>query len=374
MTRECIADVYNNRMSKLQRKMLEYELDYIFLPVSVNQYYITGINIKKTERLTAVFISREKEVIIICPAFELGRVKEQLKLNVSCILTWEEQEDPYKIIEKFLGNKAYKIGVEATTWFREYKKLAHYLPEATFVDVDEVIGSLRIKKTNWEKQNIINAINIIDEAREAMFARIQIGTTELEACEFLRYEAIIRGGKSPSLHGVHLGVNTSFAHGGNDNIAIEEGTAIFADAGVYCNGYRSDITRSTTFGSPPPGYTNIFKVVLKAQRAALSAIEPGIIAEDLDFIARQIIKKEGFGEYFMHRLGHGLGMEVHEPPWIGPGQTEALEPGMVFTVEPGIYIPGKFGIRIEENVIVTENGCEILSKPIEGYKAISAGE
>lgn len=201
-----------------------------------------------------------------------------------------------------------------------------------------------------------------------MFERIQIGTTKLEACEFLRYEAIILSRKSPSLHGVHLGVNTSFANGGNDNIAIEEGTAIFADAGVYCNGYRSDIKRSTTFDGSQPGYTNIFKVVLKTQRAALLAIAPGIIAEDLDFIAsvRLLTRKDLVSTLRTVLDMHGLGRGVHEPPWIGPEQTEALE--------PGIYIPGKFVIRIEENVIVTENGCEILSKPIEGYKTISVGE
>jgi len=369
---QSIAEVFNERLSKLHNKMIEYDLDFIFLPVSVNQYYVTGLNLKKSERLTAVIISREKEAIIICPAFELDRIKEQLKLEAttSRILTWEEQEDPYRIVAEFIGLNEHKIGIEATSWFSEYSQLSVYLPKSTFINVQGIFASIRLKKTEWEKQKIIKAINIIDKAREAMLKKLHIGMTEIEASEILRSEAISRGGENPSLHGVHLGINTSFAHGGDQNTTIKEGTPILVDAGVYCDGYRSDITRSTTFGAPPSDYLEIFNIVLKAQKAALSKIKPGIAAESIDYVARQVIEKAGYGKYFNHRLGHGLGMEVHEKPWIGPGQKEPLETGMVFTIEPGIYIPGRFGIRIEDNVFVNENGCEILSKPISGFIAI----
>jgi len=142
------------------------------------------------------------------------------------------------------------------------------------------------------------------------------------------------------------------------------------DSGVEYEGYRSDITRMTTYGTPPDGFVEIFEIVREAQKNAIEAIKPGVSAESIDRVARSVIEKAGYGENFTHRLGHGLGMEEHEPPWIGPGQTEVLEEGMVFTVEPGIYLPEKFGVRLEENVVVTKNGHEVLSTPVQGFEPL----
>lgn len=171
--------------------------------------------------------------------------------------------------------------------------------------------------------------------------------------------------------GVYFGKNTSSAHGGSAEIALEKGTVVMVDSGVEYEGYRSDITRTTCFGMASEEFKDVFQIVSDAQREAIDVIKPGVTAEYVDSAARDVIERAGYGKYFTHRLGHGIGMEEHEPPWIGPGEHTVLREGMVFTVEPGVYLPGRFGVRLEDLVVVTEDGCEVISNPVQGLCPIS---
>lgn len=361
---------FETRLQKIREAMAKRHISHLFVPISVNQRYMCGLNLIKRERLTAAIVPRKGDVTIVCPYFELERIKQQFRLSDGEVVGWKEHEDPYTYVSKTIGDGDKNVAVEPTAWFSEYSKLAKALPSAAFVNAGPLFTELRSIKSEWEKDNIRRAIEIIREARRAMFTQLRKGITETEACEILRTEGAKRGGENPHPHGVHLGINTSYPHGGNEDVHLTEGTVILVDAGVFCQGYRSDISRTTTFGRPPSRFSEIFEIVREAQQTAIAHIGPGMLPEELDRIAHAFIDKSGYGEYFPHRLGHGLGMEVHEPPYIAPGQTVPLQVGNVFTVEPGIYLPGHFGIRIEDNVIVTGDGCEVLSQPVDTFEPI----
>jgi len=363
--------VFETRMNKLQQQMQEEDIDLVFLPISVNLRYITGLNLKKRDRLIAAIIPKNGEPAIVVPTFEVERIENGICLENYTLLSWEEDENPYAAISGWIQPKKPKVAVEGKAWFNEYSQLFKAHPTAVFTDACELLGSLRIRKDDWEKDQIKEAIGIAAEAREATLSQITKGMTESEACKILCDEELAKGAEmNLTSHGAHFARNSSMPHGGNEDIMITEGTVILIDHGVSVEGYNSDITRTTAYGQPEEEFERIFDVVLTAQKQALKAIQPGLSAEQLDSIARDVIVTAGYGKYFSHRLGHGLGMEVHEPPWIGPGEKGLLEAGMVFTVEPGIYIPGRFGVRIEDDVMVTDAGCEILSDPIDTMKTI----
>jgi len=367
--------MYEERLRGLQVKMQEESLEYLFVPVSVNLRYATGLALGKTERLTSLIVPQDGDPMIVCPSFELAKFQKQIALKNVEFMPWDENVDPYSMIKTWFEGRGTRsritIGVDSHAWYCEVDGLAKVMPNAMYVDANEIFGALRLFKSSTEIEYIETAISIIDKVRDYLFDEFfKEGVHQVEGRARLCYEAMKRGGLDPIWWGVYFGKNTSSAHGGTEDIAIQEGTVIMVDSGVEYEGYRSDITRTTTYGTPPEGFADIFEIVREAQKRAIEAIKPGVTAESIDRVARNVIEKAGYGENFTHRLGHGLGMEEHEPPWIGPGQTTILKQGMVFTVEPGIYLPGKFGIRLEENVVVTGDSCNVLSIPVQGFEPL----
>lgn len=361
--------VFDSRVKKIQRALADNNLDYLFIPSGINQRYVSGLKNKKRERLYAVIIPKDGKVKIVCPSFELEREKDHLRLSTAEFLTWDE--DPYSKVAKIIHKDSPKIGLDPKAWFAEYARLKKSIPSASITDAGVIFTRLRLLKDDWEKEKIEEAISINDEAREAMFSQLQKGMSESEAVAKFVYEALSRGGRKPHPHAVSLGSNTSVPHSVDREAYVREGTVIRVDSGVYIGGYRGDVTRMAVFGTPPSKFRKAFEVVVKAQQAAFNSIKPGVTPETVDKAAREVIQSAGFGQYFTHRLGHGIGMDIHEPPWISKGQKEPLERGMVFTVEPGIYFPQKYGVRLEDNVIVTEEGCELLSDPVTDFRCLS---
>jgi Xaa-Pro dipeptidase len=366
---------YEKRLSCLRMQMSTKGIDLLFVPASVNMRYVTGLAVDKTERLVAILVHQEEDPVIICPSFEVERLQNLVSLKNVHFLPWEEEEDPYKVIKSWLQTTNIQsnctIGIESKSWFSEYVKLAKNLPKATYIDAGEIFTTLRLIKSNYEIMCIQSAISIIDEARNSLFANVYTGMRQSEARALLCYEAMKRGGVNPVWWGVYFGDNTSSAHGGNKEVVLEKGMVIMVDSGVDYQGYRSDITRTTCFYEASKEFEAVFRIVRDAQLQAIDSIKPGVTAEYVDSAARSVISKAGYGKYFTHRLGHGIGMEEHEPPWIGPGQCTMLKEGMVFTVEPGVYFPGRFGVRLEDIVVVTENGCEVLSALAKDFYPIT---
>jgi len=253
------------------------------------------------------------------------------------------------------------VQAEALTVSRRHT-LASALPNLDVIDTAGLVSQLRMRKDEVEIANIEQAISIQLDALAAALQRLQVGMTEMHFCAVLEYEMKLRGSFSPSFDiMVSTGANSSIIHHVTGQSVIQPGTLLL-DWGAKVDGYSSDLTRTFAIGAMPEKVREIYNIVLEAQLAAIDACKPGVTCAAVDAVARKIISDAGYGEQFGHGLGHGLGMDTHEPPFFNNLQTDiTLEPGMVMTVEPGIYLPGIGGVRIEDDVLITETGSRVLS-------------
>ncbi len=234
------------------------------------------------------------------------------------------------------------------------------LPGAQHTFMADTVGLLRLRKDAGEFAKLKMNAGIADRAMKAAFAALKPGMTETELAGVVKAQFGSEGA-SPAFWIVGAGPNGAFPHHQSGERKMQEGDAVVIDIGGRKNGYPSDITRMAAIGRPPEGYGQIHTIVEKAVEAALKAAKPGVKAKEVDAAARRVIADAGYGEYFVHRTGHGMGVDGHEPPYITATSDTILEEGMVFSIEPGVYIPGRFGIRLEEIVILRENGPEMLS-------------
>ena len=242
------------------------------------------------------------------------------------------------------------------------KGLGEAMPKIGIVETDNLVGALRMRKDALEIAAIEQAIGIHQDAMQAALARMTPGMTELEFAASIEYEMKIRGASRPSFDTcVSAGANSAVIHYMTGHDAIQEGTLLL-DWGAVAGDYCSDMTRTYGIGGFPPRVKELYEIVLEAQLAAIDACAPGRSCAEVDGVARKIITDAGYGEQFGHGLGHGMGLDVHEAPYFNQQSTLVrLEPGMVMTVEPGIYLPGVGGVRIEDDVLITDNGCRVLT-------------
>lgn len=236
------------------------------------------------------------------------------------------------------------------------------LGDVTLQDSSGLVGELRMRKDEAEIASIEQAVAIQQDALRAALSRLELGMAERTFCAMLEYEMKVRGSFCPAFDAmVATGANSSIIHHVTGDSVIEQGTLLL-DWGAKVNGYSSDMTRTFALGAMPQKVQDIYAIVYEAQLAAIDACAPGVTCADVDAVARKVITDAGYGEQFGHGLGHGLGMDTHEPPFFNNLQTDiTLEPGMVMTVEPGIYLPGVGGVRIEDDVLITETGSRVLS-------------
>ena len=242
------------------------------------------------------------------------------------------------------------------------KDLGTAMPKIGFVETDGLVGTLRMRKDALEIAAIERAIGIHQDAMQAALARLSPGMTELEFAASIEFEMKVRGASRPSFDTcVSAGANSAVIHYMTGHDAIREGTLLL-DWGAVAGDYCSDMTRTYGIGGLPPAVIELYDIVLEAQLAAIDACAPGRSCAEVDGVARKIITDAGYGEQFAHGLGHGLGLDVHEAPYFNQQSTDVrLEPGMVMTVEPGIYLPGVGGVRIEDDVLITDDGCRVLT-------------
>jgi Xaa-Pro dipeptidase len=231
------------------------------------------------------------------------------------------------------------------------------------VDGSALFTRLRIIKAEDELKLIRRAVSITESSIAATFAGLEAGVTDREVARKLSGEMSERGARGGGL--VQFGPTSAIPHGGTEERLLEPGMPVLIDAGCRVHGYTSDITRMHYFGEEPSaGYREVYNTVLAAQTAAFEAARPGMECQQLDRIARRVIREAGYGKRFTHRLGHGMGMDGHEPPYLVEGNRRKLEPGMVFTIEPGIYLPEQWGVRLEDDFVVRETGLEPLSSRV----------
>jgi Xaa-Pro dipeptidase len=267
-------------------------------------------------------------------------------------------------LDTLTGTSGKRIGVETERMrLLEYNYVRAGAPSADFPDTSETLGMLRLKKDKDEIENMRAAVKVAENALEATLPQIKIGMTERELAAELVVQLLRNGSDAglPFTPIVSFGPNSANPHASPTDRKLQEGEFLLIDYGAAVNDYVSDITRTFAVGEVDAEYEKIHKIVQEANAAGRAAGKPGVPCANVDIAAREVIDKSGYGEYFTHRTGHGIGMEGHEHPYMRGDNMQILEPGMAYTVEPGIYLPGRNGVRVEDDVVVTETGSESLT-------------
>jgi Xaa-Pro dipeptidase len=356
--------VFQRRLERAQAELKARRWDFLIATPSTNYQYLTGYNPGRSERLIALVLPVSGSPAVVCPSFEGARIRRHS--IITDLRGWEEQDDPYVLVGDVVRrlnprSARGRIALESSTAYQSSLRLAAALPGWNFVDAAPVTERLRVIKSPEEIGLIRRAIGITQDAMAATFAQLAVGTTEVEVSQVLSHEMEQRGARGGGL--VQFGPSSALPHGGPAGPKLEREMVVLIDCGCSVDGYQSDITRTIWFGDHPSDeFVKVFNIVYDAQTAAIELGRPGTPCEELDRAARKVITAAGYGQYFTHRLGHGLGMDGHEPAYLVEGNTTPLEPGMVFTDEPGIYQLGKFGVRIEDDCTMTEHGVEVLSR------------
>jgi Xaa-Pro dipeptidase len=361
---------YEARRLKAARLMADRKIDALLLTGGVNLAYFTTVSWGTSERTFAAVLNRKGQAVWVCPAFELERAKELIPAGQD-VRTWEEHESPYRLIGQVLsdlGARGGRLGVgPSTAWF-QVNGLKVDAPQVELVDGAVITEGCRGTKTAKEIAFMDLANRITKLAYIQGFKQIKEGMTTRDlsgAISAAHTQMGIRGSGGPQ-----FGPATAFPHGSRVPRNLQPGDTIMVDGGCSVEGFSSDVTRTIVFGKPTDRQRKVWDVVKRAQDAALRAARPGAKCEDVDAASRKVIEDAGFGpgyKYFAHRVGHGIGMEGHEYPYLVKGNALGLEPGMTFSNEPGIYIYGEFGSRTEDCMVVTENGARFLG----GMPAVS---
>lgn len=338
---------------------------YITNPVSIA--YLTGFFANPHERLMALVV-RPHDVVLIVPALEHEKATD--RVSDVTVVAWRDGEDPYALVGDALSGLT-DVGVE-----KEHLTLfaAEVITSRTgaseLVDIGRDIRRHRLVKNDDEIEKLARAAAITDAAGDKVFAQMRPGMSEIEV-ELLLGSAIGElGGTLAFTSLVQSGPNSAMPHLSPSSRKLVQGDLVLLDFGAAFDGYSGDITRMAVVGAPSAKHREIHDVVLRANQAAIAAVRSGVTTGDIDAAARAVIEAAGYGPQFFHRVGHGLGLEGHEDPSLDPGSRTVLEAGMVFTIEPGVYIPGFGGVRIEDDVVVEKSGCRVLTQSDRSLRVI----
>jgi Xaa-Pro dipeptidase len=355
----------NQRLQKLSAWLAENNISFAFVTSTPNVFYLSNFYSDPHERLLALIVFPTEEPILVCPQMEVLQAK-QAGWEYD-IIGYSDTDHPWELINKKVNNKGInvqKIAVEKEHLTVErYEQIHTRFPNVSFVNAEEKLRELRMIKEEKEIAILRQAAELADFGVEVGVKALAEGKTELEIIAAIEYELKKKGVREMSFATMVLtGEKTAAPHGVPGLAPIKKGDFVLFDLGVVLDGYCSDITRTVVFGETNEKQKDIYETVLKAQLAAIDTCKPGIEIGNVDKAARTVIEQAGYGEYFTHRVGHGLGIDVHEYPSMNSTNTMPLQTGMVFTIEPGIYVPTIGGVRIEDDVFITKDGVEILTK------------
>jgi Xaa-Pro dipeptidase len=343
------ADTFRERQARLRAAAKAAGLDALFVTPSTNLAWSSGLSIGRSERLTALILPVEGPSILVTPAFEVSNHRGAAAEEVQ---GWEEDADPWALVTKALSGKK-RIGVEPSTSFETATKLTAAAGEAKLENAAGVFVPLRMVKSEAEQALIRDAARRTNIAIEKTHKRLRRGMTESQVARILDEEhanLLVRGGGL-----VQFGPSAALPHGGPGDRRLEKGHVVLIDAGCKVRGYTSDVTRTICFGPPTDEIRKVYAAVDRAQMAGIIALKAGATGEDADRAARAVLEEAGYGAAFTHRLGHGLGMDGHEEPYLVRGNRRPLAVGNTVTVEPGVYLPERFGVRIEDDYAVRES-------------------
>ncbi|MDS0475153.1 Xaa-Pro peptidase family protein [Natrinema sp. 1APR25-10V2] len=377
---------FERRIAACQRRLADAEADLAVCFPSPNLTYLTGFAESPSERHLLLFVPRRGDPTLVAPSMYDDQLSE-LPITALTRRLWADADDPLEIVEDVLegysladdGPATPTVLVDDRMWATFTQDLRALLPGAEFGLASAVLEPLRVRKDDVELASLRRAGDVADRVALEIRGRGEdlVGTTEAELASEIDRLLAAEGGREPAFETiVAAGPNGARPHHHPGSREIEAGDPIVLDFGAFVAAdleagtarYPGDQTRTIVVGEPSAEYERVHETVREAQRAAIDAVEPGATAGEIDRAARSVIEGAGYGDAFVHRTGHGVGLEVHEPPYIVDGNDRELEPGMVFSVEPGIYLEGEFGVRIEDLVAVTENGAERLNETPRGWE------
>lgn len=366
--RPITAEERAGRVERAKRLMRENGLDALYLTGGTSMVYFSNIRWGGSERLFAVVIPVQGEAFVVCPSFEEDRAREQLALGplgAADVLTWQEHESPYERVAEGLRSRGIasgRVGAEETVEFRFSDGVAQAAPALEVVSGTPVTAGCRGVKDAHELELMRLANEATLTAYKAAYLALEEGMTQQDFARLVSLAHSRLGFQGGA--GVQTGEYSALPHGSITPQVVREGTILLIDGGCSVEGYRSDISRTFVLGRPTDKMKTVFDIEYRAQTAALEAAAPGVPAEDVDRAARKVIEDAGYGPgyaYFTHRVGHGIGMDGHEWPYLVKGNTVPLEVGNTFSDEPGIYIRGEFGVRLEDDMVITPDGAELFT-------------
>lgn len=354
------------RMQRLSEALKASEFDALAFIPGPNLAYLTGLSFHLLERPVVLLLAPNRKPLFILPELEKAKV-ESSELDAD-VFPYSEDHDTWTKAfaggAKSFGLDGMRLAVEPLRMrLMELQMLQAAAPEAKIVSGEQVLSGLRIAKSSEEISDMRQAVWVAEQALEETLKLIQLGMTERDLASELTLQ-LLRAGSDPELPFapiVALGPNSAIPHATPTGRQLRAGELLLIDWGAAVRGYASDLTRTLAVGAVDPELVKIHQVVQDANQAARETVRPGATCGEVDAAARDVISSAGYGDFFVHRTGHGLGLEPHEPPFIRQGNEQVLEPGMTFTIEPGIYLDGKGGVRIEDDMAVTEDAGESLS-------------
>lgn len=363
------TDEFRERMAKAQSLMAasQPKYDALFFAPGTSLYYFTGIRWGLSERLLALVLPRNGDPVLVVPAFEEGRLREQLKWPIE-VRVWQEDQSPTQIAAGALADRGVRtgrIGIEETAAFTFVDHLRHAAPGCDCVSADPITIACRGVKSANELALMRLACDATFDVYRAVFASIKVGMSQSEIGGLLQAGFAKMGLRGGGL--VLIGPSAALPHGTVRPGTMKEGDVVLIDGGTTVEGYESDVTRTgVVAGKPSEKVQKVYDIVRNSQNAALDAARAGRLSGTVDDAARAVVTSAGYGpdyKYFTHRLGHGIGLDGHEHPYLVRGSKTVLEPGMTFSNEPGIYIPGEFGLRCEDDMVIAGEGAAELLTP-----------
>jgi Xaa-Pro dipeptidase len=356
------------RVEKARQLMAANKIDAILLVGGTSQLYFTGMRWGGSERLLATVVPLSGKAFVVCPAFEEERAREQLNrgpLEDATVMTWQEDESPYRLVAsglRSMGKSGGTIGIEERTPWVFSEGISKAASGLRLTSATPVTSGCRMIKSPHELELMQIANEATLKVYEAVYHALKPGMTQDEGLSLISAGYAKVGFRGEAR--LEVGPYTANPHGSATPQVIRENTIVMIDDGCTVEGYNSDITRTFVLGKPTDKMKKVFDVVHRAQKAALAAAKPGVECQAVDTAARKVVEESGFGpdyNFFTHRVGHGIGMDGHEWPYLVRGNNLKLQPSMTFSDEPGVYIRNEFGIRLEDDMRLTESGAELFT-------------
>lgn len=361
-----INSPFPDRQKRLTECLISANLDALALNPGASLFYLTGLQFHLSERPVIFLFQPHQPVVTILPELESPKVTS-LPFATKVFAYGEDPRTWLSVVREAAEAAQLhhcKVGIEPRNLrVLEIRLLEEAIPEAQFLSAEECLASLRMVKDNSEIEAMRQAVKIAQRALLDTLPAIKPGVTERQLASELTFQ-LLRHGSNPTLPFAPIvtsGPNSANPHAFPTHRTLVPGDLLVIDWGANVDGYYSDLTRTFCLGKPEAEFAHIAEVVAQANASARACVAPNVTASQVDLAARDVIEKAGYGQYFIHRTGHGLGLEIHEEPYIRSDNLLPLTSGMTFTIEPGIYLPNRGGVRIEDNIVVTDQGCESLS-------------